>query len=146
MSTSFFKVYLPKGTLTPRRTFCPDKIQLCNGVFLSKTPGSHRQRRVYEEGGISSKKGGHHLGEKGLGEGGGTQRTDTLAAGARIWQGDSRRRFRTDKGMLSIGQLESANLTSGVRSGGFFFSACLAPGSTGEFMAAAPAPVLPAWP
>lgn len=32
----------------------------------------------------------------------------------------------------------SNGLTSGVRSGGFFFSACLAPGSTGEFMAAAP--------
>lgn len=29
-------------------------------------------------------------------------------------------------------------LTSGVRSGGFFFNACLAPGSTGEFMAADP--------
>lgn len=36
----------------------------------------------------------------------------------------------------------TAGLTSGVRSGGFFFSACLALGSTGEFMAAAPAPVL----
>lgn len=29
-------------------------------------------------------------------------------------------------------------LTSGVRSGGFFLSACRAPGSTGEFMSAAP--------
>lgn len=28
-------------------------------------------------------------------------------------------------------------LTSGVRSGGFFLSACRAPGSTGEFMSAA---------
>lgn len=40
----------------------------------------------------------------------------------------------------------SAGLTSGVRSGGFFFRACLAPGSTGEFMVAAPAPSSPASP
>ena len=40
----------------------------------------------------------------------------------------------------------TAGLTSGVRSGGFFFSACLAPGSTGEFMVAALAPVLPSLP
>lgn len=37
-------------------------------------------------------------------------------------------------------------LTSGVRSGGFFLRACLAPGSTGEFMAAAPAPEPPSQP
>lgn len=37
----------------------------------------------------------------------GTQRTDTLAAGARLWQGDSCRKFRTDRGMLSVGQREA---------------------------------------
>lgn len=55
----------------------------------------------------SSRKGGHHPGEKGLGEGGGRgggRREITLAAGARLWQGDSRRRFRTDRRTVSVGQ------------------------------------------
>lgn len=100
----------------------------------------------------SSRKGGHHPGEKGLGEGGGrggTQRDNTGSRCEALARGQSPQvSDRQEDGVRwTAGRaLESASLTSGVRSGGFFFSACLAPGSTGEFMAAAPAPVLPSLP
>lgn len=44
ISTPFF--YQPRGTLTPRPTFCPEKTGFCFVIFSSKTLGSHRQRRV----------------------------------------------------------------------------------------------------
>lgn len=90
----------------PRDTFCPEKIRFCYGAFLSKRLGSYRQRRVCGKTAPRAGKAVITPARRAwvrAGEGGG-RREITLAAGARLWQGDSRRRFRTDRRMVSAGQ------------------------------------------